>query len=106
MTFVLFNLGGAIALCILIYRMQQDKKLKITLVTRPVTKIQSIVLSGRGLTVTTIGWGASAMMLTISGLGFLFAYTNSKTWLLLTLVGIVFAVITLLIGSSLSEKSK
>lgn len=104
--FVLFNLGGAITLCILIYRMQQDKKLKITLVTRPATKVQSIVLSGRGLIAATIGWGVSAMLFTLSGLGSLFTYTNLETWLFLTLIGIACAVVTLLISSSLSQKPK
>lgn len=104
--FVLFNLGGAIILCIMIYRMQRDKKLKVTLITGSATKVQSIVLSGRGLIVATIGWGISAMLLILSGLGLLFAYKNLEASLFLTLIGIACVVMTLLISSSLSEKLK
>jgi hypothetical protein len=104
--FVLFNLSVAIFLYISMARGLRDKQLKITLVSPPTTKVEKIVLTGRGLTVAIIGWGISAILLTYIGLNALFQYAYLGTNLFLTLISISLAVFTMVIASYVTPHPK
>jgi hypothetical protein len=99
MLFGLFNLVIAIALFIVIDRARKDKQLKITLISGLVTKVEKIVLTGRGLTVAVIGFGMSATLFTFSGLSTLLAFIDLETCFLIMFVGGFLGVITMLIAS-------
>ncbi len=105
--FGLINLGGAIALFILLARARKDRQLRITLITSGgVTKVEKVVLTGKGLTVAIIGWSFSAILFTYSGLSVFVLNTNIDTNLLLTLIGIILFVFTMLIASYVTIRSK
>jgi hypothetical protein len=105
--FVLFNLGAAFAFSILIARARKDKQLKITLLTSgPVTKVEKIVLRGKGLTVAIIGWGISAILFTYSGLSAFFPQADMEASFFITFTSIFLAAITMLIASYVSTTMK
>ena len=107
MLFGLGNLGGAIAIFILIARARRDKQLEITLITSGgVTKVEKVVLTGKGLTVAIIGWAVSAILFTYSGLSVFVLNPNNDTNLLLTFAGGILFVFTMLIASYITTRSK
>lgn len=106
-SFVLFNLGGAIALSILIVRARKDKQLKITLITSgPMTKVEKIVLTGKGLTIAIIGWGISTLLFIFSGLRAFFSQGDLVTSFFITFTSIILAIVTMPIASYFTYKSK
>jgi len=98
MFFALFNLGGAVGLYIAIARGLRDKQLKITLISSPMTKVEKVILTGKGLTVAMIGFGMSATLFTFSGINLLTSNLEG-TSLLLMLISIFLAVVTMWISS-------
>jgi len=104
---ILFNLGAAVAFSILIARARKDKELKITLITSgPVTNVEKIVLTGKGLTIAIIGWGICAILFTFSGLSAFFPQANMELFLLITFISIILAAITMLIAGYVTANSK
>src|SRR5690606_20558041 len=105
--FGLFNLGGAIFLCLLIAHARKNKQLKITLITSgPMTKVEKVVLKGRGLTVAIVGWGSSAILFTFSGLSALFPYAGSGANLFITFIGCILATIIMPIANYFTIRAK
>lgn len=96
--FTLFNLGCAVLLYVLIFRAHKNKKLEITLISGPVTKVEKIVLTGKGLAVAIIGWAISAALFTFSGLRALDVHTNMEANTFMTFISLVIAIFTMLIA--------
>lgn len=104
--FALLNLGSAVGLYISIARGLRDKQLKITLISPPMTKVEKVVLTGRGLTVAIIGFGISATLFTYSGLNALSSYGDFGTSLLLMFISIPATIVTMRVASHINTKSK
>lgn len=104
--FVLLNLSAAIFLYILIARGLKDKQLKITLVSPPTTKVEKIVLVGKGLIVAIIGWGISATLFIYTGLSALFSDANTEANLFTTFISLTLAGFTTVIASYVNEYPK
>lgn len=104
--FTLFNLGIAVVLSILIYRAQKEKRLEITMISGPVTKVEKIVLTGRGITIASVGWGISAILFSFSGLGSLDTSANMGTYFFMTFMSGTLAIITMLVASYVTPHSK
>jgi hypothetical protein len=104
MFFALINLGVAVAICISIARARRNMKLKMIMKSGP--KYDTIILTGRGLTVAVIGWGISAVLLTLSGLNALLFSWDLGTSYLLTFISGFLWVLTLGIASYVTPKSK
>lgn len=104
--FTLFNLGAAVVLSALIYRAQKEKRLEITLISAPVTKVEKIVLTGRGLTVASIGWGISTVLYTFAGIIAFYPYTDMGTNLFITFISTAIAAIIMPIAGYVTTHSK
>ena len=102
----LFNLILAIALGVSIYRARRDKQLKITFISDPMTKVEKSVITGRLLTVTTIIWGISAILLILSGLGILFSYIEMEIYHFMTITSFIVLFIAFLIMRFATPNSK
>ncbi len=103
--FALLNLGFAIALYVAIARGLRDKQLKITFISSPMTKVEKIVLTGRGLTVAIIGFSVSAILFTYSGLNALSSHSVG-TSLLVMFFSIPTVVVTMGIASIVNPNSE
>lgn len=103
--FALLNLGSAVGLYIAIARGLRDKQLKITLISSPMTKVEKVILTGKGLTVAIIGFGISATLFTYSGINML-SSNLEETSLLLMLISIFLVVVTLGITSYVNTSSE
>lgn len=70
------------------------------------TKVEKVVLKGRGLTVAIVGWGSSAILFTFSGLSALFPYAGSGANLFITFIGCILATIIMPIANYVTIRSK
>lgn len=105
--FGLFNLAGAIALCILIARARKNRQLRITLITSgPMTKVEKIVLKGNGLTIAMLGWGISAILFSFSGLNALLSQADSGVSFFVSFISAVLAIFIMPIASYFTPNSK
>lgn len=102
----LLNIGLAIALLTALVRTRKDKQLKITLIdSGSITKVEKVILKGKGLTIATIGFCIGAIVFVLIGISAIFSFMPRGTNGILTIVGIFLLILTLNIAAYVTTHS-